>query len=156
MSNRYHYDSDGNYRGKTTNDPPLSGLFALFFLGGVVFGVAWVWDKISNYSLLDAPYSYVAAFYFFSINCPLILIAKIYSVFTFPGFTPWPNINLIFAISAVCIFVLAVLYGFVVISRFLNKSIVMPAIFIAPATFALLWFIGGSLIGWLFLPAQPT
>lgn len=155
MSDRYHYDSQGNYRGKTSSSPPGgNGLFFLAAFGALFFAVFWIWEKINNYAALSLPYKYIAVFYFVTIAVPLKFVGTIYSSVTAPGLTPWPNINLILGVALVVSYLASIFYAL----RFVSKKIedgagALAGIFILPAVFGLLWFVGAAILHWLFLRA---
>lgn len=135
---------------KQTTDAVTS----LMVLGGLGFGVVWLWEKISQWYLLEAPYNYISGFYFYTVVTPLKTFASVWNWLNYSGITQYPNLNLCIAIAGIIayFFIFVILVGFVsgLLEKIGIKKELQGTIMTLPAIIAFLWFIGAFVFSWLF------
>jgi hypothetical protein len=156
---------DPSYNVKTYYDPGTDqtrddgiGSLILLLLGmalvTIIGAVSWAWQQINNYSSLDAPYRFIAHYYFYMVVLPIKFGCTVFSLLHGPGFTKYANLNLVIAIGGVAGYAAA---AFVVLFLLVRRSAIRrwsaAALFFGPATCALIYFAGSAALHWLLAPA---
>ena len=160
---RYHYDDQGNYKGKTSSDPPslspeeaLGLMIGAGFVGMVVMiGMAavWLWEKVEVFHTLEAPYNAAGFFYFLTIVLPAKVGIGIVT-WTRHSLTAYPNLNLVIA-AVVAIAYAATVGGLLywLLRPSARRRLATIVTFLLPATAAGLWFVLSATVRWLFATA---
>ncbi len=152
---RYHYDKDGNYKGKTTTESPdkqtaVMLVVVIFSLYG--FGYS-MWEKTNHFAFLQAaPYKYAVLYYQVVAIFPIKL--GLYFSSLARGFTPWQNLNWVISIG-ILVGYTATLFWLFKKALFdgmnMRKRVVIGLwIVLGPALAALSWGILSSVFSWLF------
>lgn len=140
-----------------SQDDDGAGALILLVLGTalvvVIGAVSWAWQQINDYSSLDAPYRFIASYYFYIVAVPIRFGGTLFSFLRSPGLTQYTNLNLIIALGGVMSYAAAI---FVVLALLLRRS---PAkrwfavvLLLGPATLALMYFAGSATLHWLLAP----
>lgn len=111
---------------------------------------------LESWQSFGAPYNYIAAFYYYTLTVPLMLVKYIWYYVTVVGFTKYPNINYLLGILAELIYILIIGIIIYYISAIYNKMTQKPKrrvilYFFLPALCALIWFILRGIISWLLV-----
>lgn len=161
---RYHYDADGQYRGRSMSEGEAfaQGVGALAFFGLVGLVVyaclQWLWGTISNYSSLAPPYRWLVGSYYVTLVMPVKAANFAYAALL--KATPWPNMNLVLGLVGwAVVWLLPYVCAFSILRRTLMGRRVLALCLVGPFMAILLWFVGSSTLGWLFAappPAEPS
>lgn len=136
------------------SEEATSAVSSLMVLGGLGFGMVWLWGKINQWYLLEAPYNYISGFYYYTVVGPLTTFAHVWNWLKYSGITHYPNLNLCIAIVGIVVyfFIFFALLGFIsaLLEKIGIKIDIQISIMILPAVIAVLWFIGTFIFSWLF------
>lgn len=160
MSDRYHYDKSGNYRGYSSNTPPESGggifikIFIFLFILGL-FGA--LHEKTLLYSEYSFPLNLFAGYYYCLTSFIIMSIAFIAVLFVGAfnfNLTSFHNLNFVIGILLCVLLLFLIIYLWGKIFEFIFESgytelltlIIIPSLLFLPG---ILWLIT-LLIYWLF------
>ncbi len=109
---------------------------------GLVWGLVWMWDKVTNWESLAFPYNYPAAFYNYTVVIPIkaliIIGVSCYNL------TPHKKLGFILSVFSCLLYIVGIFSFFFLINKIgkkYNAGIIILLIFVSPACLSLLWFI---------------
>ncbi|GAB5606472.1 hypothetical protein TK5_25520 [Sideroxyarcus sp. TK5] len=152
---RYHYDKDGKYKGKTTFESPDTLTFVLLVI--VIFSLFGLghslWEKSNHFAFLKAaPYKYAVLYYQVVLIFP-VKLGLYFSSFA-KSITPWPNLNWVISMGIFVGYAATLLW---VVKKALfdgmnmqKRIVVGLGIVLGPGLVALSWLLLSSVISWLF------
>ncbi|WP_018016151.1 hypothetical protein [Teredinibacter turnerae] len=133
-----------------------AGSFVAFgaLIVATISGLVWLWEMVSNWQQLDAPYSFFAAFYYFVIVVPLKTFWIVWTTLDQLELTEFNNMNL--TISVLGVVAYAVIFFLAL--RFVSKKIKhlgvgylrQIGILLLPLLLAGAWWLFITVGNWLF------
>lgn len=156
-----HYDENGSKVGHSSQgDDLLANLIFALIAIAIIVGIAGLilyllFDFLSNWQSLDAPYNYAAGFYNYVIVKPCYVIKDALLFIYNYSFTSYLNMNLVIATVLALIALAGV--GFIAFQMAIRSirgySLLRISLvfFSLPMFFGILWFLGSSLVNWLFM-----
>lgn len=150
------YGPNGEYKGSVSDVGPQDYKNAQTLLSfGIIAGVSWwLWNLLSNWQKLEAPFNYIAGYYYYLFIVPLKQIPIIWQSVSHSSITSYPNINLVLAGLSVFTYIfiaLPVAAGLVLaVLKALKIDKYWSLLIFGPGLFALLWLITASGLSWLF------
>lgn len=150
------YGPDGEYKGSVSDVGPqdtenAKTVFTLAILGGIGW---WLWNILHNWQKLEAPFNYIAGYYYHLIIVPLKQIPLIWSGVSNSAITSYSNLNMVLAGLSVLLYVFLAFPLVVIIVNEILKLLKIEkywrTIVFSPAVFALFWFVFSAIFSWLF------
>ena len=138
-------------RYETDQEKAIRIIFApLMCLGLLGLGLYKLFDYIGDWEKFDAPYNYISAFYHYSFSIPLSTFGDISEWLTHLNMTPYPNLNIVLSGFTIFIYGSFFIFVYLLVFKLMYRIRLHPSIIFIPALFALIWFLGAGLFGWLF------
>lgn len=148
------YDKKGNYLGTAREDSFIAKIVSFFIFGiGVISGLNWLWEKVTNWQTLEVPYKYIAFFYNYTIVFFIQTLVKVWILGS--NLTQYPNLNIVISIVFSISYVFIVLYVVGLLFKLgwrNNKRVDLyfVVILVSPCIFSIMWFFGSLIYMWLF------
>lgn len=147
---RYHYDSQGNYKGESLDDGEVVARWignAAFWVGVPVLLLVWVWKTVSGYATLPPPYKWFAAYYYYALAVPADAAIAVSDWFI--GATRWRNLNRVLTFTSFFVVWALPYLSAALILRRLPGMVTLISLF-GPLAASIIWFAVSSVTGWLF------
>ena len=162
MAKINHYNEIGKKIGSSSygNDDDSGCFFLIIFIAviiAIITFLSWCWEKVSNWQMLDTPYNYLAAFYYYIIAVPIKVGINIWGWLSLQFFTPYPNLNLSISVLGIVLYIIGINLIIRAVIKIFNHfdydSGVIFLILIAPSILGGIWFILLALFNWFFAVA---
>lgn len=151
---RYHYDADGNYKGRTLKAGERLGEWVgrvVFGLGAVLLALYWIWQTVTGYAALAPPYRWFAAYYYFVLVVPVSAASSVAGWFM--DATRWRNLNSILAVASfLAVWMPPYVLAALAFRRLPRARVVIWSLALGPLLASIIWFAVSSIFRWLFAP----
>jgi hypothetical protein len=156
-----HYDGSGKKIGSSSDDSGGAVIVVIGIVFGALYGIieffSWVTEKITNWSSLDAPYSYMAVFYNYLVLVPISVCGYIRDFLYAQSFTEYPNINLLITLLGIVAYIAFIIAVVVVLIRWLNNFgsglFLLLTFLLSPVILCVVWYILLASFKWLISTA---